>query len=332
MTDSIQLSHGNGGRHMRELIAQIFACHFNNPLLDTQRDAAVLPILTGQPCLTTDGFVVQPLEFPGGNIGTLAANGTLNDLAVAGAKPRYLTVSVIIEEGLKIAMLDRVIKSLACEATRHGVVVVAGDTKVVGRGEGGGLYLTTTGLGELQRQNLGMHQIQPGDAILVSGPVGDHGAAILMAREQFGLRSSLPSDCACVLPLTEAVLGLDGLRFMRDPTRGGLNTVAQEISQATGLCVRLRQQAIPIRPEVKTLCDILGFDSLNLASEGRVIAIVAPEHADTALTIWHQTEQGQGAAIIGQVESGRQCVILETPLGGDRLLSELESDPLPRIC
>lgn len=332
MTTHIELAHGNGGRLMRELIRELFARHLANPLLDTDRDAAPLPPLPGPVCVTSDSFIVQPLEFPGGNIGTLAVNGTLNDLAVSGARPRYLTLNAILEEGLELSTLNRIIECLALEASRHNVAVVCGDTKVVRHGEGGGIYLSTTGIGELERPGLGMQGIRAGDVILVSGPIGDHGSAVLLAREQFDLRCELRSDCAAVYPLCAALYPLPGLRFLRDPTRGGLASVGHEICQATGLGVRLTQSALPIRPEVQTLCNILGFEPLQLACEGRVVAIVSAEQADTALECWKQSPAGADAAIIGHITSDKPWVVLETTLGGERLLPELEHEPLPRIC
>jgi len=334
MQDShIILAHGNGGRYMRELIEQIFVRHLGNPLLDTHADAVPLAWPTDEIIVTTDGFTVQPLEFPGGNLGSLAVHGITNDLAVVGATPRYLTLSAFIEEGLEIAQLERIIHSLATTAHKIGVVVVAGDTKVVPRGEGGGLYFAMTGIGVRDcSTKLSLNSIQPTDAILISGPVGDHGIAVMLAREQFGLRGDLNSDAASVLPLTRALLPLPGLRFMRDPTRGGLATVAQEISQATGQTVYLSQSQIPIREPVQSVCDILGYDPLYLACEGQVVAVVAQSQATTALTAWQALPQGQQAAIIGQVQPGPARVILQTHLGGERLLEELEDDPLPRIC
>ena len=247
----ITLAHGNGGRYMRELIEELFARHLGNPLLDTGVDAAHIPLGAGEVMVTTDGFTVQPLEFPGGTIGSLAVHGTVNDLAVSGAVPHYLTLSVFIEEGLEIAQLERIIISMAEAAREANVVVVAGDTKVVRRGEGGGLYLSTLGVGlRAEGTQLGMQHIRAGDAVLVSGPVGDHGIAVMLAREQFGLHGELLSDAANVLPLTQALLPLDGLRFMRDPTRGGLATVMHEICRATKLQVRLDQPAIPVREQV----------------------------------------------------------------------------------
>jgi hydrogenase expression/formation protein HypE len=329
----ITLAHGNGGRYMRELIEEIFARYLHNPFLDIHADAVPLAWETGEIVITTDGFTVQPLEFPGGNIGSLAVHGTTNDLAVAGAIPRYLTLNAFIEEGLEIAQLERFILSLAKAAQEIEVVVVAGDTKVVRRGEGSGLYLATTGIGVRDPSiKLGMNKIQPGDAILVSGPVGDHGIAVLLAREQFGLRGDLLSDAASVLPLTKALLPWSGLRFMRDPTRGGLATVAHEISQITGHTLYLYQPQIPIHDPVQSVCDMLGYDPLYLACEGRVVAVVAPAQARASLAAWQALPQGREAAIIGEVRQGAARVVLQTELGGERLLEELEDDPLPRIC
>lgn len=330
----ISLAHGNGGRYMRELIEDVFARRLANPTLDVGADAVRLPL--GQPgdlLFTTDGFTVQPLEFPGGDIGSLAVHGTVNDLAVAGARPLYLSLNCFIEEGTEVALLERVITSLAAAARAAGVQVAAGDTKVLRRGEGGGIYLATTGIG-LRREGLelGMPRIQAGDAVLVSGSVGDHGVAVMLAREQFGLKGGLRSDSASVLPLTQALLDLPGLRFMRDPTRGGLATVAHEVARSTGLGVRLHQPAIPIRDPVQSVCEMLGYDPLYLACEGRVVAVVSPDDAAQALAAWRALPDGQQAALIGHVQDGAGHVVLETELGGERLMEELEDDPLPRIC
>jgi len=330
---NISLAHGNGGHYMRELIETIFARHLGNPLLDVQSDAAALPALDGELMVTTDGFTVQPLEFPGGTIGSLAVHGTVNDLAVSGAVPHYLTMSVFIEEGFEIAQLERIVISLARAARAANVVVVAGDTKVVRRGEGGGLYISTTGIGVRPKHlQLGFDRVRPGDTVLVSGPVGDHGIAVMLAREQFGLHGELLSDAASVLPLTQALLPLSGLRFMRDPTRGGMATVIHEICRATKLQVRLHQPSIPVRDQVLAVCEILGYDAMYLACEGRVVAVVEASQANDALVLWQALPQGCDAAIIGKVNEGSAHVVLETALGGERILEELEDDPLPRIC
>jgi len=329
----ILLAHGNGGRLMRELIAGIFARHLGNPLLDTDADAVTLPTLDGEPMVTTDGFTVQPLEFPGGNLGSLAVHGVGNDLAVAGADPRYLTLSALIEEGLEVDVLDRLIASFAAAARESGVAVVAGDTKVVRRGEGGGLYLSVAGIGVKRAQaKLAIETISPGDVVLVSGPVGDHGIAVMLAREQFGLSGELRSDSASVLPLARAVRDLPGLKFMRDPTRGGLATVAHEITRACGPDVALEQHAVPLRPEVVSVCEMLGYDPYYLACEGRVVAVADAAAAGDVLARWQALPQGADARIIGRIEAGDSRVILQTELGGRRVLDELEDDPLPRIC
>ncbi len=330
----IALAHGNGGRLMRELIESLFAYHLKNDLLDTCVDAAHLPIEAGSGdiMMTTDGFTVEPLEFPGGNIGSLAVHGTINDLAVSGATPLYLTLNAFIEEGLEVAVLDRVLESMAKACRESNVHVVAGDTKVLRRGQGGGIYFATTGIGvRLAHLQLGLQYIRPGDAILLSGSVGDHGTAVLLAREQFGLSGELNSDSASVLPITRALTELNGLRFMRDPTRGGLATVAHEIAHQTETSVRLIETRIPVLDPVRMVCDTLGYDPLYLASEGRVVAVMDPSSADAAIDKLHQLGYAD-AAIIGTIETGRAQVILQTEIGGERILQELEEDPLPRIC
>lgn len=328
----ISLAHGNGGRYMRELIDHIFARHLGNPDLDVQADAVPLSLNGSQVMFTTDGFTVQPLEFPGGNIGSLAVHGTTNDLAVAGAIPKYLGLNAFIEEGMEIETLDRIIRTLAETARATGVQVVAGDTKVLRRGEGSGLYLATTGVGVRTGQRLGLDRIRPGDRIVVSGPVGDHGIAVMLARETFGLQGDLASDAASVLPLTQAALDFSGLRFMRDPTRGGLATVAHELQRATGLGIDLEQADIPVRDPVQSVCEMLGYDPMYLACEGRVVAVVDPLEADKLLQRWHSLPEGREAAVIGAVSDGHGHVLLHTGLGGERILEELEDDPLPRIC
>jgi len=330
--DRISLAHGNGGRFMRELIEEIFARHLGRDELDTQADAVPIALNGGEVLITTDGFTVQPLEFPGGDIGSLAVHGTTNDLAVAGAKPLYLTLNAFIEEGFEIAALDRIVASLARAARESGVRVAAGDTKVLRRGEGGGLYLATTGVGvRLPGVVPSLKRIEDGDVIIISGPVGDHGTAVMLAREDFGLRGDLVSDAGPVMALTETLLGFDGLRFMRDPTRGGIASIAHEIHRATGMGVRF-EPTIPVRDPVQAVCDMLGYDPYYLACEGRVVAVVAPDQADAALTAWRALEEGSGATRIGRISAQDNRVILETELGGERFLEELEDDPLPRIC
>jgi hydrogenase expression/formation protein HypE len=260
-------------------------------------------------------------------------HGVVNDLAVAGAEPRYATLSAIIEEGLEMALLDRLIGSFARAASENGLLVAAGDTKVVRHAEGGGLYLSVAGIGQrVASQPLGMKQIAPGDAVLVSGPVGDHGIAVMLAREQFGLSGGLESDSASVLPLARAAWDRPGLKFMRDPTRGGLATVAHEIARATGLNVVLHQPRIPVRGEVISVCEMLGYDPYFLACEGRIVAVASPDAVESILHAWRALPGGKDATPIGYLEAGRSQVVLETELGGKRVLDELEDDPLPRIC
>ncbi|MCC6208611.1 MAG: hydrogenase expression/formation protein HypE [Gammaproteobacteria bacterium] len=331
--EPIGLPHGNGGRLMRELIEEIFTRELRNPELDTMLDAATLSYPHGTVVMSTDCFTVQPVEFPGGDIGSLAVHGTVNDLAVAGAEPRHLSLGVIIEEGFGRRRLARIVDSLAAAARAIPVRVVTGDTKVVPRGEGGGIYLITTGIGQRASDRaLDPRRILPGDTIVVSGPVGDHAVAVMLARGQFGLQGELLSDAASVLPLTRAALAFPGLRFMRDPTRGGLATVMHDIVRACGHGVRLRTDDIPVRPAVRTVCDLLGYDPLYLACEGRVVAIVESTQAEALCAAWHALPEGAGAAIIGTINADEDGVTLETALGGERIIEELEDDPLPRIC
>lgn len=330
----ICLAHGNGGRMMRELIDQLFARHLKNDLLDTRTDAALIPLdlNAGDFVITTDGFTVEPLEFPGGNIGSLAVHGTVNDLAVSGARPLYLTLNAFIEEGLEIALLDRIVQSMAQTCRECGVKIVAGDTKVLRRGQGGGIYFATTGIGMRDpHMHLGIDRIKPGDSILLSGSAGDHGTAVMLAREQFGLSGSLKSDSASVFPITRTLIETPGLRFMRDPTRGGIATIAHEIAQATGNAVRFYENNIPINDQVRTVAEMLGYDPLYMACEGRVLAVIDAAYAETALQNLH-IKGYLDAAIIGRVEAGHAHAFIETVLGGERILQELEEDPLPRIC
>lgn len=334
----ILLAHGNGGRLTRELIDEVFVKYGQHPDLDTLNDAATLSLTSTNVCMTTDSFTVQPLEFPGGNIGSLAVHGTVNDLAVSGATPLYLSTSFIIEEGVTVACLIRVVKAMSQAAQQAKVRIVTGDTKVVPKGQGGGIYINTTGIGVVKRHNqLDINRVCAGDHVLVSGPIGDHGIAVLLAREEFGLESQLISDSASVDRLVDAIDAIDGVRFLRDPTRGGLAMVMHEVAQATNLDIRLNEASIPLNDEVESVCNMLGYDPYYLASEGRVVAIVSAEHSHEVLSRWQDCEHGQGAAIIGEVlassHARKHCpVSLVTHIGGERLLDQLEDDPLPRIC
>jgi len=330
----VTLAHGNGGRRMREWLEDVLTRHLDNPGLDTHRDSALLDHSPGRLAFTTDGFIVQPLEFPGGDIGSLCVNGTANDLAVTGARPRFLSLGLFIEEGLAMERLERILASIGQTARRHGIQVVTGDTKVLPRGQGSGLHVATSGIGHRPdtAPELDARRAEVGDRLVVSGPVGDHGAAVMLAREEFGLTGTLASDCSCVWPLCEAVLSVDGLRFMRDPTRGGLATVAHELAAQLGSTIRLWEADIPIRDPVRGVCDILGFDPLFLACEGRVVALASPSAAERILERWRTLPDGEEAAAVGEVAEGPRRVVLQTALGGERILPELEEEALPRIC
>lgn len=330
--ERITLAHGNGGRHMRELVENLFAVKLANPLLDTRVDACHLQLESPDICFTTDGFTVTPLEFPGGSIGSLAIHGTVNDLAVSGATPKYLSLNAFIEEGLAFDQLERILDDMARAAQACHIQIVTGDTKVLPMHQANGIYFATTGIGIYNPAfNLGMDRIQPGDKILVNGSIGDHGTAVMLAREQYGLSGQLKSDSASVLPFTQALSQLSGLRFMRDPTRGGLATVGVEIARQARLGCYLYSTQIPIKPQVESVCEMLGYDPYYLACEGRVVAIVDSQQAPQALAFWQQLPGGEGASIIGEIIE-KPVVILETELGGQRVLDELEDDPLPRIC
>jgi len=325
--DVVTLAHGSGGRATRRLVESLFVKELANPLLSELGDAAVADGLA----LTTDSFVVKPLFFPGGDIGELAVNGTVNDLAVAGAEPLWLSAGFVIEEGFPLGDLRTIAQSMSRASERAGVPVVAGDTKVVERGSADGLFVTTAGLGQA-RADFG--RPQPGDRVLVSGTLGDHGFAVLVARGELKLESELRSDTAPLHELAGALIELGpALRWMRDPTRGGLATALNELAGSAQLTIRLDEAAIPIRAEVAGAAELLGIDPLYVANEGKLIAVVAPEAADDALSALRSHALGRDAALIGEVDSAADgLVVLETALGGSRIVDMLVGDPLPRIC
>jgi hydrogenase expression/formation protein HypE len=337
---TVTLSHGGGGKAMKDLIDAVFVAAFDNPLLAALDDQARVPmsLLAGygdRLAFTTDSFVVDPLEFPGGDIGKLGVCGTVNDLAVGGAIPLYLSCAVIIEEGLSIDLLHRIARSMAASARDAGVQVVTGDTKVVPRGTCDRLFLTTTGIGVIRAGvDLGAHRIQPGDAVLVNGVLGDHGSAILAARGDLALEAPIESDCAALHALIDSLLHASpGTRFMRDATRGGVATVLNEIALAANCGIELDERAVPLREAVKGFCEILGLDPLYLANEGRLVAIVPAAETDRALTAMRAHPLGAGACIIGQVTDRRpRQVVMHTVLGGQRIVDMLVGDQLPRIC
>jgi hydrogenase expression/formation protein HypE len=329
----VQLGHGGGGELMRQLIEQVFAANLRDPELDTERDGAALALGGAPLAFTTDCYVVSPLEFPGGDIGALAVYGTVNDLAMCGARPSHLSAGFILEEGLPLETLARIVASMGAAARRAGIHVVTGDTKVVDRGKGDGLYITTAGIGLRSSADPGPRSVRAGDVVLASGDLGRHGMAILAVREGLALRSEIESDCAPVAASVQALLDAGvRVRCLRDPTRGGLASAVVEIARAGALDVQLDERAIPVRDDVRAACEILGLDPLYLPSEGRFLAFVAPGDADRALAMLQREEPA--AARIGEVRgayaSGR--VELRTGLGTTRLLDLLSGTQLPRIC
>jgi len=337
---TVTLAHGGGGKAMKDLIDDVFVRAFDNPLLapldDQARfDLADLARRGDRLAFTTDSFVVDPLIFPGGDIGKLAVCGTVNDLAVGGAVPLYLSCAAIVEEGVKIDLLRQIAASMAAAAREAGVAIVAGDTKVVARGACDKLFLTTTGVGVIRESvKLGANRARPRDAVLVNGLLGDHGAAILCARGDMALDTPIESDCAPLHGLIAALLAAaPGVRFVRDPTRGGLATVLNEIAEASGIAIEIDERATPIREEVKAFCEILGLDPLYLANEGKIVAIAPAVEADAALAALTTHPLGARAAIIGRVQSGEPGrVTMRTALGGRRIVDMLVGEQLPRIC
>lgn len=330
--DRITLAHGSGGRLAARLVHDVFVATFDTPELHAAHDAATLAF-EGRLAITTDAFTVSPLFFPGGDLGSLAVHGTVNDLACAGAEPLAMTVAFVLEEGLELSVLSKLVRSLADAARDVGIRVVAGDTKVVERGRGDGVYVACTGLGRVLRPlALGPHAIEPGLTILASGPLGDHGTAVLLARDPRGVEVDLASDAASVWPLARALLDANvALRCLRDPTRGGLVAVAHELAGTAHTFV-LDEASIPIRPEVADVCELLGLDPLHVASEGRLVAFVEAHDADRALALWHAMD-ATDAAIIGTVCARDVApVVLRTRLGSTRVLELPAGEPMPRIC
>jgi hydrogenase expression/formation protein HypE len=331
----VTLAHGAGGKATRNLVEGLFLEELSNPLLEPLGDSAVLELDGSRLAFTIDSYVVKPLVFPGGNIGELAVNGTVNDLAVAGARPVALSAGFVIEEGFQIAELRQLAASLASAAEFAGVAVAAGDTKVVQRGEADGLYLSTAGIGLVPPDvQLGPGRVQVGDRVLVSGTLADHGVAVMIARGDLALEVELESDTAPIHELAASLLELSGaVRWLRDPTRGGLATALNELAQDAQLCVALDEAALPLRPAVVGACEILGIDPLYVANEGKLVAVVAAEAADEALSRLRALDLGVEAAVVGEIRAEpAELVLLDTALGGTRIVDMLVGDPLPRIC
>ena len=336
--ERITLSHGSGGKATHNLIEGVFAPAFSNPLLDRMDDAATFEVAAASPALafTTDTYVVSPLFFPGGDIGRLAVHGTVNDLAMAGAQPLYLAAGFILEEGFPIADLRRIVESMAAAAAEAGVAIITGDTKVVQRGKADGVFINTTGVGRIRTTwPLGQAHAQPGDKVLLSGSVGDHGITVMLAREDLDIETDLESDTAPLHGLVADLLAAAGshIHCLKDPTRGGVATSLNEIALASEVSIALDEHTIPVRSDVRGACEILGLDPLTIANEGKLLAIVAPEGAQSALGAIRAHLLGREAAIIGEVRAEPVAMVfLRTDIGGTRVLDMLVGDPLPRIC
>jgi hydrogenase expression/formation protein HypE len=333
--ERITMSHGAGGKATRTLVEAVFLDAFRNPQLEPLEDAAELSMAGVRTALTTDSYVVSPLFFPGGDIGDLAVNGTVNDLAVAGATPLYLSAGFILEEGFPVADLLRVTESMRDAAAAAGVRVVTGDTKVVQRGKADGCYINTAGVGLLSRDAVfGVARARPGDAIIVSGPIGDHGVTIMLARGELDIEADVVSDTAPLNGLIARLLdAVPEVRAMRDATRGGVATILNEIASAAEAGVLVRENDIPVRTEVRGACELLGIDPMYVACEGRLVAVVPGDRADTAIAALRADPLGSDAAVIGHVTDGPPGIVqLKTAFGGTRIVDLLVGDPLPRIC
>ena len=333
--DSIQLDHGSGGRATHELIRQLFAEAFANPFLAEMNDSALLPMVPTPLAMTTDCYVVDPIIFPGGDIGSLAVHGTINDLAMQGARPLYLSAGYILEEGLPMPILRQVVHSMAQAAREAGVMVVAGDTKVVPKGKADKLFINTTGVGSVpEGRRIGGQYAQTGDAVLINGTIGDHGMAIMCKREGLAFENEIHSDSAALHTLVEAMLiACPSIHVLRDPTRGGVATSLNEIAQQSNVGIVLEEQSLPIRQDVAGACEILGLDPLYVANEGKLLACVPGEHVDAVLAAMRSHPLGTSSCRIGQIvasDPGR--LVLRTRIGGQRLVTMLRGEQLPRIC
>jgi hydrogenase expression/formation protein HypE len=333
---TIVMGHGGGGKLGNELVEHLFLPAFRNPALENLGDAAVFELGPGKLAMSTDSFVVQPLFFPGGSIGALAVNGTVNDLAVSGAEPKYLSASFILEEGFPLAQLAAVVDAMAGAARTANVRIVTGDTKVVERGHGDGCYINTAGVGLLRPGiNVGPHRAQPGDAVLISGTIGDHGMAIMSVREGLEFESQIRSDCAALNGMIAEVLDAvgDAVHGMRDPTRGGLASTLNEIATSSNVGVEIDETSLPVRLEVQSACELLGLDPVYVANEGKAVFFVAPEAADQVLQVLRAHPLGRDAACIGRVTAQhKRMLVARTAIGGNRVIPTQIGEQLPRIC
>lgn len=330
----ILLAHGDGGLLTSRLIKDLFCSYFGNEKLDLLMDSAIFEAQKARVAITTDSFVITPLFFAGGDIGKLAVYGTVNDLAVCGAYPKYLAASFILEEGLQLSTLEQIVHSMSRACAEAGVQIIAGDTKVVERGNADKLFITTTGFGYIpEKVNMGYHRIQPGDLVVINGELGDHGIAIIAERHKLDLDMQIMSDCAPLNSITcEILSSFQEIKFMRDLTRGGFATALKEIALAAGVDIEIQENELPINPRVEEIAKVLGLDPMYLANEGKFLAMVAESQAGSLLELLHNHPLGRLAKVVGVVKEGKGDVFLKTPLGGTRELNLMTGIPLPRIC
>lgn len=332
----VTLSHGSGGKDTQDLIKNIFYKHFNNDILLQENDSSIVEIVKGRLAITTDSFVVNPIFFPGGDIGKLSICGTINDLSVVGAKPLYITAGFIIEEGFSMDSLDNIASSMGQASNKAKVKIIAGDTKVVERGSADGIYINTTGIGVLKKEEkcLSLKNIKVGDKIIVSGTLGEHGISIITKREGIDFNIDIKSDCNMVLSLVQDIMKVSkNTKVMRDPTRGGLATTLNELIHNKDISILLKEKNIPIKDEVLAACEILGLDPLYIANEGKIVTIVSKEDAYKVLEVMKSNPLGKDASIIGEIiDDSENKVYLKTKIGGTRVLNSIEEDLIPRIC
>ncbi len=332
---TVDMTHGSGGRAMAQLIEELFVSRLDNELLRQGNDQAVFGVQNGRMVMSVDGHVISPLFFPGGDIGSLSVHGTVNDVAMSGARPLYLSAAFILEEGFPLKDLKAIVESMAQAANKAGVAVVTGDTKVVEKGKGDGVFITTTGVGVVpEGVNISGDQARPGDRILVSGSMGDHGVAIMSKRENLTFETTIESDSQALNDLVDAMVqAIPTIHCLRDPTRGGLAATLNELAQQSSVGMALKEEAIPVKPEVHAACELLGLDPLYVANEGKLVCVCAPEDAEKLLAIMRAHPKGRDAAIIGEVlEDEHNFVQMETSFGGSRIVDWLAGEQLPRIC
>ncbi|MCI9070007.1 hydrogenase expression/formation protein HypE [Clostridium sp.] len=334
--DIITLSHGSGGQATNKLIDNLFYKYFNNEFLSQKNDSSVLPVINGKIAMSTDSFVINPIFFEGGDIGKLAICGTINDICMSGAKPLYISVGFIIEEGLSIKELERIVKSMSKTVKEAGVKIVTGDTKVVERGNCEKIYINTTGIGIIKENNnyLSGNKVKDGDVIIISGTLGDHGMCIMNERENLGFDINIKSDCCLLNKLIEDILSVsNNVRVLRDPTRGGLATTLNEIVEHSKISMEIKEEFIKVKPEVSAMCEILGMDPLFIANEGKVVVIVDEKDADNVLKVMKNNKVGRDSIILGKaIDDGKNKLYLKTNIGGRRIINMPEGEILVRIC